>query len=508
MAATRKPNDTIPPPLSRNAISFLGWIVSCVLFFTMLILIGSDILFHKSSPYNSLITYLVLPGMLAGGVGLIFLGMALEWYRRHKAAPGEYPRLPVIDVNQGWQRWRILIGLALGSMFFAISAIGTYRAYHFTESPTFCGRICHQVMKPEYTAYQYSSHARVSCAECHIGAGADWYVKSKLSGLHQVYAVLTGTYHLPIKTPIDNLRPARETCEECHWPEKFSDSLEKVIWHFSPDQANTATRYNLLLKVGGAVPGGGPGRGIHWHIGHDVSVRYWARDHARQDIPWVEVSMGAKPPRVYRGPDCPDPLPKGAEIRTMDCIDCHNRPAHIFRSPRQLVDFFMGNRILDTALPYLKRYATEILSRPYRDTPTALATIASELKAKYQGQALGTRGQALVALNTDMLQQLYERNFFPEQGVDWRQYPVNIGHFEFPGCTRCHDERHKSTDGRTISNDCRMCHEFLDQAEGEAAFGPITYQGGPFRHPRNLGEIWKGHNCNDCHGLTATEKRP
>jgi hypothetical protein len=382
---------------------------------------------------------------------------------------------------------------------FALSAIGGYRAYHFTESPTFCGQVCHMVMKPEHTAYQYSSHARVACAECHIGEGADWYVKSKMSGLRQVWAVATHTYHTPIKTPVENLRPARETCEQCHWPEKFSDSMEKVFWHFSPDQSNTATRTNLLLKVGGAVPES-VGHGIHWHIGRAVSVRYWARDRARLDIPWIEVKVADGAPRVYKSDDCPPELPKDAEIRTMDCIDCHNRPAHIYRSPHQLVDSSMASGVLDPSLPFLKRYAVDLMARTYKDTPTALKTIETELHDKYKGQAPGPRGQELVQKNIDWLKNLYQRSFFPEQGVDWRHYPNHLGHFEFPGCFRCHDEKHKSADGRTISNDCRMCHEFLDQAEGEAAYGPITYHGGPYRHPRSLGEIWKGHNCHDCHG--------
>ena len=345
----------------------------------------------------------------------------------------------------------------------------------------------------------------MACAECHIGEGADWYVKSKMSGLRQVWAMATHSYKLPIKTPVENLRPARETCEQCHWPEKFSDSLEKVYWHFSPDQSNTAARTNLLLKVGGAVPETA-GHGIHWHIGGDVAVRYWARDRARQDLPWVEVTVGKSPPRVYRTADCPDPLPKEAEIRTMDCIDCHNRPAHVYRSPRQLVDTFMASGVLDSSLPYLKRYSVDLLSRPYKDTPSALATIERELGAKFKGQAPGPKGQELVTRNIDWLKTLYQRNFFPEQGVDWKVYPNNIGHFEFPGCYRCHDDRHQAAGGHKISNDCRMCHEFLDQAEGPAAFGPITYQGGPFKHPRNLGEIWKGHNCNDCHGVTPAAK--
>jgi hypothetical protein len=498
----------VPPPLSRNPISYLGWIVSLVISVILVVLIASDFLFHKKSPYNSLVTYMVLPMLLAGGVILIWIGILVEWHRRHKRAPDEYLSLPVIDFNKRWQRKRVVIGAVLVALLFGFSAIGTYRAYNFTESAVFCGQLCHVVMKPEYEAYKFSPHARVRCTECHIGAGANWYVKSKLSGLYQVWATLTHSYHTPIRTPLENLRPARETCEECHWPEKFSGNMEKEIWHFSPDQANTPTRYNLLLKIGGGTPESGLGRGIHWHINPTVTVRYWARDNARLDIPWVEVSVGNEPPRVYRSADCPEPLPEGAEIRLMDCIDCHNRPSHIFRSPRQLIDASLATGVLDSSLPYLKRYATQLLEQQYPDTQTALETIADVMEAKNEGWMQGPRGTELVNRNIEWLQTVYMRNFFPEQGVDWRQYPDHRGHFEFPGCYRCHDEEHRSADGEVISNDCELCHEFLDQAEGEQAFGPLTYTGGPFRHPRNLGEIWRNHNCTDCHGIPASAPKP
>jgi hypothetical protein len=485
-------------------ISFVGWVLTLALGSILLVLGVTDLLFHKNDPYNSLVTYVVLPGFLMGGVSLIILGIAIEWRRRHRKDPSSYPKLPAIDLNLGWQRRRLIFGLVLISILFGASSVGVYQSYHFTESPVFCGLICHQVMKPEYTAYQYSPHARVACVQCHIGPGADWYVKSKMSGLYQVYSVLTHAYHLPIQTPVRNLRPAQQTCEQCHWPEKFMNSMEKVIWHFSPDRVNTPVRYNLLLKVGGGSTKLGMGRGIHWHISPEVKVRYWAADTQRMTIPWVEIQEGNQPPRVYRTPDCPDPLPADAEIRTMDCIDCHNRPSHVYRSPHQLIDFHMASGMLDRSLPFLKRYAAALFEQPYPDTPAALSAISTQLEKEYAPWMQRPQGQALVKRNIKWLQTLYQRNFFPEQKVDWRVYPNHIGHFEFPGCFRCHDGQHAGPDGGVISSDCQNCHEFLDQAEGEAAFGPIQYQGGEFRHPRNLGDIWKGRNCTDCHGVKPT----
>lgn len=489
-----------PPPLSRNTISYLGWMVVLIAAAFLVVLIIADILFYQEKPYNSLITYVVFPGFLLAGAALVILGVLVEWRRRHRRAPHQYPALPVIDVNQKWQRRRLAIAVVLASVFFAVSAVAVYQGYHFTESPVFCGQICHQVMKPEYTAYQHSSHARVSCTECHIGPGAGWYVRSKMSGLRQVWVAATGTYHLPISTPVANLRPAQETCEHCHWPGKFSPSLERTIWHFSPDQANTPLRYNLLMKVGGGNPELGLGKGIHWHINPNIAIRYWARDHQRMDIPWVEVTEKGQEPRIFKTDDCPEDLPAEAEIRTMDCMDCHNRPSHVFQSPRLLINEAMATGALDRSLPYFKRYATQIFEGKYPTTDAALEAISQGLQERYKAYMQGARGKQLVQRNIELLQKLYQRDFFPEHKTDWRAFPDHRGHFELPGCYRCHDNEHKSVDNKTISMDCHLCHEIIDQAEGEAAFAPPAYQIRPFQHPRNLGDIWKDRHCTDCHG--------
>lgn len=489
-----------PPPLSRNLISYAGWAVTIVVSALLVVLVLADFFFFEGNPYNSVVTYLILPGFLFGGVGLILAGLLWEWRRRHRRDPGAYPTLPTINLNLKWQRRRLFFGVALMGLFFGGSAVGVYQSYHYTESQEFCGLVCHHVMEPEYTAYQHSPHARVLCTECHIGSGADWYVKSKMSGLRQVWAVATNSYHLPIETPVRNLRPARDTCEECHWPGKFSGSMGKEIWHFSPDQSNTPMRYNLLMKVGGGDPEVGLGRGIHWHINSRVKVRYWPRDKDRLEIPWVEVAVDEEAPRVYREADF-DGDPPEEEIRTMDCIDCHNRPSHIYKSPRQLVDSSLANGTLAPSLPYLRRYATEVFEGKYETTEEALDAIEDKFRAKYAERMKGEKGRALVEENIAWLKTLYQRNFFPEQGVDWRVYPDHISHFEFPGCYRCHNDEHADAAGNTISNDCNLCHDMIDQAEGEAAHEPPDYHAAPFNHPRNMGDIWIGQNCTDCHGV-------
>jgi len=499
------PNGGPPPPLSRNSISFFGWIVTIVVGVITVLLIGAEALLKHENPYSSVITYMVLPGFLGGGVMLILLGVFLEWRRRHRREPGEYPRLPTIDMNKPWQRRRVMIAAVSLSVFFVVSAVGTYHAYHFTESQTFCGEVCHIVMEPEYTAYKYSPHARVLCTECHIGSGADWYVKSKMSGLRQVIAMVTKSYELPIETPVHNLRPARDTCEECHWPGKFSGSFEREIWHYEPDQSNTVSRTNMLMHVGGGDPEVGLGSGIHWHISEQVKVRYWASDPKRMEIPWVEVQVGDGEPRVFRSADSPESPPPDADIRTMDCIDCHNRPSHIYRSPRVLVDFMLSKELLDPSLPYVKRNALKLLETRYEDTESAMKAIEDGMRAEYASRMDGEQGRALVERNIEWVKEAYRRNIFPEQGVDWREFPNHIGHFEFPGCYRCHDGEHVDEGGEAISADCNLCHEIIGQAQGEAVFEKPEYKRQDYRHPRGMDDIWRGQKCTDCHGFENTD---
>src|SRR6185369_408218 len=184
----------------------------------------------------------------------------------------------------------ISIASAITVAWLVVAGYGTYEGYHYTDSTKFCGMACHQVMEPEYTAYQRSTHAHVNCVECHIGAGADFFVKAKLSGLRQVWHTFRHTYKTPIETPIRNLRPAQDTCEHCHWPGKFSNSVERVFTHYGTDDANTPVRYDLLMKVGGGNVNKAVPSGVHWHVSDSWQVKYLPMDDKRQQIPYVRVT--------------------------------------------------------------------------------------------------------------------------------------------------------------------------------------------------------------------------
>lgn len=474
-----------------NPLSYLGWIVALVAFVTVLILMLADFLWFREQIYTSIITYLVVPSFLVGGIALAVLGYLLDWRRRRRK--GELPpdQYPTLDLNKAEQRRALAWFVGLATVFVALSAVGGYKAYHITESVTFCGAACHAVMEPEYTAYRHSPHARVKCVECHIGSGANWYVKSKMSGLRQVYAYPTGTYSLPIDVPVHNLRPAQDTCEQCHWPEKFSGSFERVFWHTRKDEANTPLSFRLLMKVGGGSSKTGEVSGIHWHTSRDHKVEYWAEDEQRSVIPWVRVTHPDGSQEVFTSGDVADPPAR--EIRIMDCIDCHNRPSHIYQPPFRALNASLAHGRLDRSIPSIYETSLALFDENYPDKPTALRAIEQGLRDAY--------AEAVPAASLESaireVQAVYSANIFPEQGTDWRTYANHIGHFDYPGCARCHDDNHKSPGGKVISNDCALCHDIIAQAEGAACFEPPVYQVQPYAHPG--GDGWEDMLCVECH---------
>jgi hypothetical protein len=194
------------PPSTQNWISLIGATIALVTFFMIVFLSVVSILFESNNSYLGIVIYMALPAVMILGLLLIPLGMYLKIKKEKKLSEEEKKGWPILNLNEVRQRNAFVIFFVGTSIFLLASAVGSYEAFHFTESVEFCGQICHEVMKPEFVAYQNSPHARVSCVECHVGTGAGWYVRSKLSGLYQVYAVTLGTVPRPIETPIANLR--------------------------------------------------------------------------------------------------------------------------------------------------------------------------------------------------------------------------------------------------------------------------------------------------------------
>jgi nitrate/TMAO reductase-like tetraheme cytochrome c subunit len=494
------------PSLFYNPISMFGAIVAVVNFVVIIALVLYEVIIGGSSPYAGIVAFIILPAMLILGLLIIPVGMFFERRRRVQAGGEAKPRSYYIDFGKPSHRLASMVFLTGTVIFLLSTAVGSYRAYEFTESLSFCGEVCHSVMAPEFVAYQYSPHARVTCAECHVGTGAGWFVRSKLSGAYQVYATAFDLFPRPIPTPIENLRPARETCEQCHWPDKFHGSQEKTFSHYMVDEENTPWNVRMLIKTGGGSQEAGVAQGIHWHMNIANEIDYIATDDQRLEMAWVRIKDHEGNIREYMNED--NPLEKDSlsqyEMRRMDCIDCHNRPTHIYRSPSKAVNAAFDGGALDPTLPSAKRIAIEALIEEYPTTDSALVAIQAKIEQAYEEEypeVLETRAPDLRKMIAGV-QDVYRRNFFPEMGVRWDVYPDHIGHFTSPGCYRCHNGRFASEDGATISNDCNTCHAIISQGGGVDG-QLISPNGMEFKHPVDIEEAWKEMACSECHTGTS-----
>ncbi len=468
--------------LFRNWLSLIGALISAGSVFSVLFLFAISVFVPHSNPYTGILVFLVAPVFFFLGVALIIFGLWME----HRQKPGALSLK--VDLTRPRDRKLLGVFIAAGLVFLLASAIGSYRTYDYTDSVVFCGTACHVPMKPEYTAYLQSPHARVACVECHVGPGPEWYVKSKLNGVHQLFDVVLNRVPRPIETPLNNLRPARETCEQCHWPQRFIGGLDRTYYHYLSDETNTPFAVRLYLKVGGGQLNGSMS-GIHWHVSPNFKVQYIATDTQRQNIPWVQVTDAASgKTTVFKEANFHDD-PAKYTMRTMDCIDCHTRPSHRFLSPDDAVDAAMSAGLLDRSVPWLKSNVVATLVAPYQTTDEAIQKISTTLHAIYPKQA-GMDGDVAAA------RQIYEENFFPEMKTDWRVHPDNIGHKLSPGCFRCHDGNHTTEDGKkVISADCNLCHVILTQGSGQQ-LQQLNAAGNDFFH---IDSVYTVPDCASCH---------
>ncbi len=493
------------PTTYYNWLTMTGAYISSVTLLLILLFLGVNILFDIApNPYLGIILFLVLPIILVMGLILIPIGV-MRTRRRIKSGEdsGHPPSLKVDFGKPSHRRAVQVVGFSTIILLF-VGTVGGYQVYHYSESVAFCGTTCHKVMKPEYVAYQNSPHARVACASCHIGDGADWWAKSKISGAYQVYAVLTDNFPTPIPTPIANLRPAQETCEKCHWPQKFYGAQQKRFNHFKYDEENTSWPIDILLKTGGGDERTGQNHGIHWHMNVGNDVEFVSRDSRHDDIAWIRVRE-RKSGRSLVYEDSENPMTAEERdtlsVRTMDCMDCHNRPSHVYNSPDAAIDLALSTGKIDRSLPNIKSVAVSVMDKEYLTESEAHDSIASAITDYYAveyPEALEKQGAAIEeAIAT--VQYVFSQNIFPEMKVRWDVYPSNLGHFTSPGCFRCHNDRLVATTGQSMATECTTCHSILSQGSGEFAEVANTPLGLDFKHPEDIDEEWRETPCSDCH---------
>jgi hypothetical protein len=452
--------------LGRNITTIVGAslttssAITLLFFWAMLIVQGGPV-----HPYTGIVFFLVLPFVLVTGLGLMPLGIILRRgkLRRSGRLPDIYPEINL--------REPLLVraaGVMLVLTFTNVAIIGTasYRGVEYMDSAQFCGRTCHSVMQPEYTAYLRSPHARVACVSCHIGPGASWFVRSKLSGVKQVFAVLFHTYDKPIPSPVTNLRPARATCEGCHWPQKFSGDKLVVLTHYGNDESNSANKTVLLLHIGGRSL---DRKLVGIHGAHLDLISYIPTDKKRQTITWVRHRNPDGSFTVFESSGNPptQELISNGEHRVMDCMDCHNRPSHIFYLPYQALDREMFSGRVPASLPYVHKEAMTLLKKRYPSRRDAEGELPKELSAFYRKNYATNYGDLRQQIEqaAAALVYIYSGNVFPDMDITWGTYANNLGHINSPGCFRCHDGDHFSKDGRDIPQDCEICHSLLAMEE-------------------------------------------
>ncbi len=430
-----------------------------------------------------------------------------------------WPRIAV-DLSQRRHRRNVVLGLVLFSILGAGAVYGGLKAFHWSESSEFCGALCHP-MNSVHVRYQSSPHANVDCVECHIGGGASYFVQAKADGMKSLYYIVTDSYERPIKSPVENLRPARETCEECHMPNSYTDNIIKTIYHYDNDEANTPLQSTIILKMGGWQQSTGISDGIHWHITNPVY--YIPADEQRQVILWVGAEQEDGTLKEYYARDMlgmaqtsfVEEARAEGKVREMDCIDCHNRSAHLIPAPDDLVDEALTVGQISAELPYVRAKAIEVLTPSYAsmdDAMEAMDGLAGYYQANYPDAYDNHRREIYAAIN--VLKELYQETNFPDMALNWETNPDNEVHSPFLGCFRCHDDKHALVDPagnevEVISVACNECHTVPIVGRGSAMLveAPVIVGAAPESHSdfaftvehRTTTDAER-EECYQCHG--------
>ncbi len=449
--------------LVSNVLSYVGVALVNTAAVFWLFVLPVYIREGASHPYLSLFFIVALPGVFIGGLLLIPVGM--YWRYRKETRKGTYPQE---FKSLGWENREFRnLALFVVGVTGANILVGGYYSHatvKYMDSERFCGLTCHSMI-PEYTAYQDSPHRNIACVACHVGSGKQAKLEAKLNGISQMIATLLDNHPRPIPTPVHNLRPAREICEACHWPEKFAGYRLHVLDKFAQDEQNTWTKTVLVLAVSGAAAT----QGIHgFHTAPGVKVEYRS-DASRQNIPWVRYTNPAGESVDYFTEEWPSAEDDGLELREMDCMDCHTRPSHRFQVPGRALDKALADGVVDPSLPWIKQRGLEILRAEYATTEEAEQRIPTLVTDYYREEYPDLFGDKRDDIERSALGlvSVYRRNVFPEMKIGWAVYPDNSGHTDFTGCFRCHFGKHESADGQKISDNCTACHQILARDETE-----------------------------------------
>jgi hypothetical protein len=260
----------------------------------------------------------------------------------------------------------------------------------------------------------------------------------------------------------------------------------------------------LQMKIGPEYSGLGFKEGIHWHINPSVNIEYVSENDKREIITYVRYTNKETGEVIdFRNPDYPvsDSLIGASNSRTMDCIDCHNRPSHNYSSPPVYFDRAMLTGAISKDIPFMKKVAMGLLRKSYTAKDTALIQIREGILSYYKSDLTDffTKNIDRIDKSVIAIQNEFSQNTFPGMKVVYDVYPDHISHLESEGCFRCHNDAFISSTGRKITRDCNLCHTIVGQGKpGLMQFTNIrdTLE---FQHPVDIGTIWRESNCSECH---------
>ena len=154
-----------------------------------------------------------------------------------------------------WIEWaqqnKRTAGIGLG-IFLLVFVIVNLQMYHYSETPEFCGTLCHE-MDIHYSSFKASPHHNKhvhNCHACHVGPGIGGFLHAKLSdGLHDTKEHLKGTFTdgRVIEIADDSVPVVNINCVNCHSKKdytkdpthlpavakstkKLSEGIFKVLW--------------------------------------------------------------------------------------------------------------------------------------------------------------------------------------------------------------------------------------------------------------------------------------
>lgn len=447
--------------IARSKMALTGGAIASVLFPMLLVSVTLDLIGWVENPYFSFLLYLTLTPPLIIAIILTSVGIfrsegesgySFKSFKGYLTTPERYRKI----------RQHAFIYTILASLFLFFLGVVAVSSQRYSSSTSFCANFCHKVMAPAYITYKNSPHSQVPCVACHAGKSGPWLVRRQLTGLQQLYVAVTDSYSRPLKTPVNHLRPSRETCEQCHWPDKFHGHRLRLIDKFLDNEANSHVQSALLMKIGSGGQLGRPAHDIHWHTSKQHRLFYESSDEERRLITRITLVKSDESTTTYVKKGVPQPA-AGSRKHLMDCIDCHNRPTHFLLSPDSALNDKLITGQIPVNLPYIKRVALAAITRDYSNTREAHEGIAAQLRQWYavNRPELEVKQRAFLDQAVQGTQRAYSENIFPEMKVRWDTYPDFIGHRRNSGCFRCHDGSFESREGKTISHDCKLCHIIL-----------------------------------------------